>query len=301
MTAGDTSEDDEAISLAEAAERLDVHYMTAYRWVRTGLLDAFKSGGQWRVRVADLRVPERRPPGRRSADEDTPRGLESLVERLASRLLAGDEPGSWQLVQDAITSGITPTGLHVDLLAPALRLVGEWWDRGEVGIAEEHRATAVATRIIGRSGPLFRRRGSARATVLVGTVEGERHALPVSMVADILRDRGIAVIDVGADAPALSVVSMLPASPAAGDEVDAVLLCSTTRGNPAVAPMLATIRSARPGIPILLGGAAVPDAGAATSLGADAWSGLDAVAAADAVDAVLADRDARRSAAGLED
>ena len=31
------------ITLQEAAERLSVHYMTAYRWVRRGELPAFKT------------------------------------------------------------------------------------------------------------------------------------------------------------------------------------------------------------------------------------------------------------------
>ena len=42
------------IGLREAADRLGVHYMTAYRYVRSGRLAAHKSGDEWRVRTADL-------------------------------------------------------------------------------------------------------------------------------------------------------------------------------------------------------------------------------------------------------
>ena len=38
-----------ALTLSEAAVRLGVHYMTAYRYVRLGLLPAQKAGGGWRV------------------------------------------------------------------------------------------------------------------------------------------------------------------------------------------------------------------------------------------------------------
>ena len=48
------SDDVETISLTEAAERLDVHYMTAYRYVRTGRLHATKQGGQWVVPVEEV-------------------------------------------------------------------------------------------------------------------------------------------------------------------------------------------------------------------------------------------------------
>ena len=53
------------ISLGEAAERLGVHYMTAYRYVRTGRLPATRVGGQWVVDPRDLTaLPAASPPGR---------------------------------------------------------------------------------------------------------------------------------------------------------------------------------------------------------------------------------------------
>ena len=44
----------ETITLTEAAERLGVHYMTAYRYVRTGRLPATKLGSEWRVETSDV-------------------------------------------------------------------------------------------------------------------------------------------------------------------------------------------------------------------------------------------------------
>lgn len=46
--------DDELLTVQEVADRLKVHYMTAYRWIRRGDLPAFKAGGRLRVRRADL-------------------------------------------------------------------------------------------------------------------------------------------------------------------------------------------------------------------------------------------------------
>jgi excisionase family DNA binding protein len=37
------------LGLREAADRLGVHYMTAYRYVRTGRLPATRIGAQWWV------------------------------------------------------------------------------------------------------------------------------------------------------------------------------------------------------------------------------------------------------------
>ena len=42
------------LTLEAAAARLGVHYMTAYRYVRLGQLQAVKVGGTWRVRKSDV-------------------------------------------------------------------------------------------------------------------------------------------------------------------------------------------------------------------------------------------------------
>lgn len=85
------------ITLQEAADELGVHYMTAYRYVRTGRLHAVKDGAEWRVDPADLanlQVGRRVP-----APTGTPAGARSSrwtadPRRLAGRLIDGDEPGS---------------------------------------------------------------------------------------------------------------------------------------------------------------------------------------------------------------
>ena len=45
---------DTDISLHDVAEALDVHYMTAYRYVREGILPGHKVGRSWCVRKSDL-------------------------------------------------------------------------------------------------------------------------------------------------------------------------------------------------------------------------------------------------------
>ncbi|HET7719678.1 MAG TPA: helix-turn-helix domain-containing protein, partial [Acidimicrobiales bacterium] len=42
------------MTLEEAAELLGVHYMTAYRYVRLGVLPAQKVGGTWQVQPQDV-------------------------------------------------------------------------------------------------------------------------------------------------------------------------------------------------------------------------------------------------------
>ncbi len=278
----------EIISLTEAAERLDVHYMTAYRWVRTGLLDAHKDGGQWKVDASNLRAPQRRAAGRRP-DVGGPIGADDLADvaqRLARRMLDGDESASWAIIDGALAQGLDASMLHLGLLGPAMQIIGDLWERGEISVGDEHRATAVANRIIGRLGPTFRRSGRPAGRVVLGTVEGDRHGLPVALLADLLRSRNIDVIEAGADLPALAYVSLLSADPGPGS-VTAVALCATLPDNDHILPLITAIRSARPYVTILLGGAAIRDEATALGLGADVWTGATGLAATDAIEHAL--------------
>jgi len=53
---GDMTRGRQPMTLQEAAERLGVHYMTAYRYVRTGKLPAEKVGVHWMVDRTDVGV-----------------------------------------------------------------------------------------------------------------------------------------------------------------------------------------------------------------------------------------------------
>ena len=55
------------LGLQEVADRLGVHYMTAYRYVRTGRLPATRIGAQWWVDPQRPSSRGRRVNGRRGA------------------------------------------------------------------------------------------------------------------------------------------------------------------------------------------------------------------------------------------
>ncbi len=137
------------LSVREAAERLGVHYMTAYGYVRTGRLDARREGAQWRIRrqAVDRLLA---PPSRISR-----RPVAVLPERLAARLVASDERGAWTIIERALISGREPADIHLDVIAPALEWIGRQWRTGHLDINDEHSATTVAQRIVARLGPRF--------------------------------------------------------------------------------------------------------------------------------------------------
>jgi excisionase family DNA binding protein len=265
------------IGLPEAAERLGVHYMTAYRHIRTGRLPAVRHNGQWLIDPADL---DPKPPRRRRSPDGSP-----TPARLAQRLVAGDEAGSWALIEDAMAGGAEAPTVHVELLTPALQLIGDEWAAGRWSVADEHRATTVVLRLLGRLGPQFTRPGRTRGTVIVGAAPGDQHALPGGMLADLVRSAGFAAVDLGANTPAESFARAVESA----DRPVALLIGMTTPGldddlTHAVAVARAT------GVPVLVGGAAIEGADHARAVGADGWTGPTAADAVAAVEALAAAR-----------
>ncbi len=272
------------MTLQEAASRLGVHYMTAYRYVRTGRLAATQDGRQWRVFAADVE-------GRLVVTEGPPSHAHRRAgtsTRLLERLIAGDEPGSWQVVESALASGATATEIHLGLLAPALDELGQRWRANKVSIADEHRASAIAHRLVARMGPHFARRGRKRGDVLIGAVAGEHHAIPVALVADQLRGAGFSVIELGADTPASSFVSATKLAAAF-----CVLLSVTGPGHDDTVRETVRALRAETDAFVLVGGAAVPDETYALGLGSDRWTGRDARAVVTTVEGLLETRPTR--------
>ena len=259
--------------------------MTVYRYVRTGKLPATQEGVSWRVRARDVKAlgEGRRVvtgPGPRPAATDTMQALEA-------RLLAGDSAGAWWLIEGRLGGGLDPSGVLTTLVAPVLRSIGDRWALGELSVADEHRATAMAQRIIGRLGLQFGRRGRSRGTVILAAPAGDLHTLPVAMVADLLRWRGFDVSELGANTPADALAEAV-------DHVDrliAVGIASTTPGRDAeVTQSVEAVRAATPTTAIILGGSAILDDAHARALGADIWTGREGSNVVEAVETLLKSR-----------
>lgn len=251
------------ITLQEAADRLGVHYMTVYRYVRLGRLPARKSGGTWEVDVADLEAlrhgSETTGPSRRPAD---------WAKRLEARLIEGDEAGAWGVVEAALGSGVEPAEIYTGVLGPALTSVGTRWDDGELSIAAEHLASAVAFRIVGRLGPRFVRKGRSRGRIIMATPLGERHALPSAMLADLFRGAGFEVIDLGIDVPPDALEGTIHIT----DSPTAVCISAThAESHRQIRRSVKAVRAQTDAL-LLVGGAAVADAEQASALGADGWA-----------------------------
>jgi excisionase family DNA binding protein len=251
----------ELLSLKDVAERLDVHYMTVYRYVRLGMLPATQQGRTWVVRADDLAIFAEDPPSA------TQRGDAPWDERLLSRMLDADVSGAWALTEAALASGMKPAEAYEALVVPALRNVGDMWEAGEIGVADEHAASQVASRIIALLAPRMARRGVRRGTVVLGSTQTEAHSIASSIAADLFRAAQLNVVDLGVNLPPES----LAASVAGRDGVSAVAISVTTPGQEIeIARSVAAVRDVSEAR-LIIGGAGTDEAGAKAA-GADAYA-----------------------------
>jgi excisionase family DNA binding protein len=239
-------QDDEQIELQEAADRLGVHYQTAYRWVRAGRLPAHLMGGRYLISAADLvAFDEQRkapgPPTRPSAAR-----LDRQAHRVRKALVQGDEATVRSISRRLVSDGTSIIDLVHIVFVPPLRWIGKAWHDGELSIWVEHRASAIVERTLGELSP--NPRGRRRGTVMVAAVSGDRHSLPTLMAAVALRDANWHVHHLGADMPGDELVRFCAEHP-----VDLAVISLT---NPDVAGIAgATAEQIRQsGTPVIVGG-----------------------------------------------
>lgn len=250
-----------SLTLHEVADELGVHYMTVYRYVRLGYLVAEKEGGSWQVQRDDLDAFVATPtPTAGRGQSDTP-----WDERLVQRLLAADQAGSWKVVEAAQAGGMSLGRVYREIIAPAMRRIGDRWIDGSVSVAQEHAASQVAIRIVSRLSAQIARRGVSKGTVVLGTPATELHALPLMIAADLIRLEGFEVLDLGSNLPADSF-----ADTAARQQRLVAIGISVTAPDQAEA-IKETVAELRQlvEVPIFLGGSAIDGPEHARLLGAD--------------------------------
>ncbi len=247
-------------SLQEAADLLGIHYMTAYRHVRSGKLAAERIDGRWSV-TSDALEAFSNPP------TQTPSDVRSTAIDFERVLLIGDDIEAWRIAQDEMIRSGSLLDVYAELIVPAMQSIGNRWAMGQLRVVDEHRATVVTQRVISRLSAEQRNRGRKRGTVIVGAVRSDTHSLPSAIIADVSRINRLEAWDLGANVPPESFVDAFNTA----DRVRAVAISvSTTETDQWVRETIAAIRTADREVPIFVGGAGIPNADHARSLGADA-------------------------------
>jgi diguanylate cyclase (GGDEF)-like protein len=153
----------------------------------------------------------------RSSDSQDVERCGAPAAAYAGALRAGDSSAAAGVLVEALHAGLAGVRLLDRIVAPALHEIGRLWERGEITVADEHLATAITHRGLALVYPeLLSALPGSQPRVLLAGVQGERHALGLRIVADVLEGAGHDVLYLGADVPRAALLdAVLRHAPAA--------------------------------------------------------------------------------------
>ena len=175
-----------------------------------------------------------------------------LREGLLATLRAADQVAAHGIVERAAALGWSPDELRCDLITPVLHEVGRRWERGEIGVADEHLATSVCEWLLFTIAGRAPRMAAADRRAVVGCSAGSCTRWASLLVANTLSERGWRVLYLGASTPVDAWAPIVRARRA-----DVAVLSTTTAVS--IAPVPETLRSihaARPECLTVVGGQA---------------------------------------------
>ena len=159
-------------------------------------------------------------------------------------------------LQAVLHRGVTVLGGPVfldDVVAPAVRAVGEGWCRGVLSVAQEHMSTAVFRRVLEWQLGVYRVDRDHMPRLVVATPPGDAHELGALMVAVSAVGEGWGITYLGPDLPVGELL-------AAAGRVEARAVALSTVYSPNDEKLLAAVKATREGLPksmpLMIGGAA---------------------------------------------
>jgi MerR family transcriptional regulator, light-induced transcriptional regulator len=181
-----------------------------------------------------------------------PAKIAELGRAYADALLAADEAAAEIAIREAMDAGLQTAQIDDEIIAPALWLVGDLWERGEISVADEHIATEISIRVLAlqrEAQRVAQTRGAYR--VLLAAPAGELHVVALRMVDNLLRNAGYEVAMLGSDVPTEALATLMNRRP------PDVVCMTFTMAEPAgdVQATISTLQRRWPSVGFVIGGA----------------------------------------------
>lgn len=127
-------------------------------------------------------------------------------------LVDGDTTAATEIAGSYLAATQSRLAVVSDLLHPAQYEIGELWYRGRLGVAEEHRATAIVSRVAaGLPATPVARPVRAGARCLLSAVTSEKHVIGLQLLAMTLDDEGWIVDQLQPPVPRVELVRAVTA------------------------------------------------------------------------------------------
>lgn len=126
---------------------------------------------------------------------------EPEIRRYLDTMLQADTLGAMALVNDFIRDSIPVGDVCVDIVAEAMRRVGELWHGHQISVDMEHYCTSITQMALSQLYPLIFGQERNGKSVLVACIGSELHEMGARMVADLFEYNGWDSIYLGAAVP----------------------------------------------------------------------------------------------------
>jgi methanogenic corrinoid protein MtbC1 len=180
---------------------------------------------------------------------------ESLSDQFGRALLAGDTTAAEEIAHEALDVTLNEAMLYELVVGPAMHRIGRLWAAGEIGVAHEHIATQIATRVLvlaHEAMGVAAERGEHRA--MLAAAEGEQHVVALDMAAKLLESGGYDVLSLGADLPTSELAAVV------SEHAPAVFALTATmhEAGEHMPAAVDAITAADANVCVILGGAGIP-------------------------------------------
>ncbi|MEA2571886.1 MAG: MerR family transcriptional regulator, light-induced transcriptional regulator [Acidobacteriota bacterium] len=201
---------------AEVASAFRVGVSSIKRWTDEGELEAARTPGKHRryaleaihrfARIRGLSITRLPPIDDASFESEPPLPADiTLYEALRN----GDAHAVRQLATPRVDSLAKQAAFYDRVIGDALREIGDRWERGDLGVDEEHRASYLIADAIDDLRPRATRAGSL---ALLACPPDEHHELPLRLVRVVLESSGWRTDYRGANLPWTSLSSAIDAA-----------------------------------------------------------------------------------------
>lgn len=127
-----------------------------------------------------------------------------IIEKAKEAIFEFDDEAAEAVAQEALDAGINPAELIEEGFTAAMTNVGERFGAGELFLPHVIAAADAMQAAINILTPELEKMSAqtkSKATVVIGTIEGDIHSIGKDIVATMLKIAGYKVVDLGRDVP----------------------------------------------------------------------------------------------------
>lgn len=200
-------------STNELAELFRVNVSTVKRWIDRGMLQAeITPGGHRRVTQKQLEVfiknnkklsPHSYVLKRIGAKT---KGKQDVWKELYAKLLSNDVAGCRNFLRDYFLSQSQLTYFLEQIVTPVLRHIGSEWQKKNISIYQEHQMSFLIRLFLVEISTYIPEPKESSPKAVLACVEGDRHEIPLQMLALILKMRGVQPLVLGTNIPISEII-----------------------------------------------------------------------------------------------